>query len=216
MKLNLDIPTSLKDITLSQYKRYLKIQENTESQLFLNAKMIEIFCNANLQEVMLLKLSDSEQIVKIISALFEEKPRTVKSFTLKKTEYGLHPQLDELSLGEYIDLDSYIGNWEQMEIAMNVLYRPILVKLKDRYSIEEYDTETANRLLDMPMDAVMSSIFFLWNLGLELSKVMMNSLDNQETTALTQYLSLQKNGVGINQFMDSLTETLDDLKISLN
>ena len=165
---------------------------------------------------MLLKLSDSEQIVKIISALFEEKPRTVKSFTLNKTEYGLHPQLDELSLGEYIDLDSYIGNWEQMEIAMNVLYRPILVKLKDRYSIEEYDTETANRLLDMPMDAVMSSIFFLWNLGLELSKVMMNSLDNQETTALTQYLSLQKNGVGINQFMDSLTETLDDLKISLN
>ena len=68
----------------------------------------------------------------------------------------------------------------------------------------------------MPMDAVLSSIFFLWNLGLELSTVMTNFLEEGETEVLTQYLNLQENGVGINQFMDSLKETLEDLKISLN
>jgi hypothetical protein len=45
---------------------------------------------------------------------------------------------------------------------------------------------------------------------------MTNSLDNQETEALTQYLSSQANGVGISQFTDSLKEMLHDLKISLN
>ena len=44
-------------------------------------------------------------------------------------------------------------------------------------------------ILDMPMDAVLSSIFFLWNLGLDLSKTMMNYLDKEQTQALTQYLN---------------------------
>ena len=99
---------------------------------------------------------------------------------------------------------------------MNVLYRPVLVKMKDKYSIEEYQIATSENVLDMPMNAVLSSIFFLWNLGLELSQTMTNSLDNQETQALTQYLNSQENGVGINRFTDSLRETLQDLKISLS
>jgi hypothetical protein len=121
-----------------------------------------------------------------------------------------------LLLGEYIDLDNFIGDWDNMEKAMNVLYRPIIVRLKDKYNIEEYQIENSVNLLDMPMDAVLSSIFFLWNLGLELSQTMMNYLEEGETEALTQYLNSQESGDGINQFLDSLTETLHDLKISLN
>jgi hypothetical protein len=47
-----------------------------------------------------------------------------------------------------------------MEKAMNVLYRPILVSLKDKYSIEEYTVNDSDKVLDMPMDAVLSSVFF--------------------------------------------------------
>ena len=180
MKLNVKIPTSLKEITLKQYKKFLKIQENTKDERFLNAKMIEIFCDIKLENVMLLKLKDSQEITNILYKLFDEKPNLVTKFNLNKKEYGFHPQLDELTLGEYIDLENDVF------------------------------------LLDMPMDAVMSSIFFLWNLGLDLSKIMTNSLDNEETKILTQYLSSVGNGVGINQFMDSLKGTLEDLKISLN
>ena len=216
MKLNLKIPSSLKEITLRQYKSYLKLQETVKEERFLNAKMIEIFCNVKLKDVMLLKLKDSNEILSLLSSLFESKPSLVSKFKLNGLEYGFQPQLDDITLGEYIDLDTYIGDWENMEKAMNVLYRPILVKLKEKYSIEKYRTETADQLLDMPMDAAMSSIFFLWNLGLELSKTMTNSLGKQETKILTQFLSSQKSGVGINQFTDSLKGILQDLKISLN
>ena len=216
MKLNVKIPTSLKEITLKQYKKFLKIQENTKDERFLNAKMIEIFCDIKLEEVMLLKLKDSQEITNILSKLFDNKPKLITQFTLNKKEYGFHPQLDDLTLGEYIDLDTFIGDWENMEKAMSVLYRPIIVKLKDKYSIEEYQINKEESMLEMPMDAVMSSIFFLWNLGLDLSKIMTNSLDKEETKILTQYLSSVGNGDGINQFMDSLKGTLEDLKISLN
>ena len=99
---------------------------------------------------------------------------------------------------------------------MAVLYRPIVNKVKDKYTIEEYKVGGDEVMLDMPMDAVLSSIFFLWNLGLDLSQTMMNYLDKDQTQALTQYLTSQPNGDGITQFTDLLKETLQDMKISLN
>ena len=214
--IKLTIPTSLKDITLRDYKKFLDAEKENKDDRFLNAKLIHIFCKISLEKVMLLELKDAEDIVKTISDMFNEKPALVKKFKIGKTEYGFHPELDSLTLGEYIDLDTFIGDWNNMEKAMNVLYRPILVTVKERYSIDEYNVDNFANALDMPMDAVMSSIFFLWNLGLELSKVMTNYLDSQETELLTQHLSSQKNGVGTEQFLHSLRATLDDFKISLN
>ena len=216
MKMKITIPSSLNDITLQQYKRYLKIQEKVKDERFLNAKMIEIFCNVDLKSVMHLQLKDSEEIVSIITGLFNSKPALIKRFKLNGVEYGFQPQLDELTLGEYIDLDTYIGDWENMEKAMNVLYRPVLVSVKDKYSIDEYRVGTESAIINMPMDAVMSSIFFLWNLGLDLSKNMTSYLEETQNETLIQFLNSQKNGVGINQFTDSLSEILEDLKISLN
>ena len=214
--MKITVPTSLSEITLRQYKHFLRIEKEATGDKFIQAKMIEIFCDVPLDKVILLKLKDSEEIIQILSELFDSKPDLVKTFKIGKTQYGFHPQLDDLTLGEYIDLDTFIGDWDNMEKAMNVLYRPILVKMKGKYIIEEYTVDNHEALLDMPMDAAMSAIFFLWNLGLDLSRIMTNSLDNQETEALTQYLSSQANGVGINQFTDSLKEMLHDLKISLN
>jgi len=121
-----------------------------------------------------------------------------------------------MSLGEYIDLDTYLGDWENIHRAMAVLYRPIKNKSGNRYNIKDYDGKGFEDMKDMPLDAVLSSIVFFYNLGIELSKAMMNYLETTEEEALTEYLNSQQNGVGINQFTHSLTEILQDLKISLN
>ena len=216
MKLDITIPTDLSEITLRQYKHFLKIQKSQDDENFLSAKIIEIFCKVKLEDVMQIKFNDSEYIVNTLTEMFEQKPNLVTKFKLNNKEYGFHPQLDDLTLGEYIDLDTFIGDWENIEKAMAVLYRPVVNKLKDKYTIEEYKVGRDAEILDMPMDAVLSSIFFLWNLGLDLSKTMMNYLDKEQTQALTQYLNSQPNGVGITQFTDLLKETLQDMKISLN
>jgi len=216
MKLDITIPTDLSEITLRQYKHFLKIQKSQDDENFLSAKIIEIFCKVKLEDVMQIKFNDSEYIVNTLTEMFEQKPNLVTKFKLNNKEYGFHPQLDDLTLGEYIDLDTFIGDWENIEKAMAVLYRPVVNKLKDKYTIEEYKVGRDAEILDMPMDAVLSSIFFLWNLGLDLSKAMMNYLDKEETQALTQFLNSQPNGAGITQFTVLLKETLQDLKISLN
>ena len=217
MNINIEIPTSLDDITLGQYKRFLNIQKQTEESHFLNAKAIEVFCEVELKKVMQLKISDFNNITKKINKLFDQKPQLVSKFKIKNKEYGFHPQLDEMTLGEYIDIDTYIGDWENMEKTMNVLYRPIVSKLKKRYAIKEYDINTSDELLEMPLSAVLSSIFFLWNLGNDLSRTILNSLEMQDKeTILMQDQTLTENGVGINQSTVLLKEILNELKISLN
>tara|TARA_R110000787_G_scaffold18272_3_gene56135 strand:- start:177 stop:824 length:648 start_codon:yes stop_codon:yes gene_type:complete len=210
------IPTSLSEITLRQYKHFLKISEDVKSDNFMNAKMVEIFCSLKLAEVMKLEVNAVDEIVEMISKLFEQKPALVTRFELNGTDYGFHTSLDNMSLGEYIDLDNNIGDWPNIERAMNVLYRPVVSKLKEKYSIAEYEVGNEADILDMPMNAVLSSVFFLWNLGMELSQVMMNSLEAEETEVLTKYLNSQQNGGGINQFTVSLTALLQDLNLSLN
>ena len=107
-----------------------------------------------------------------------------------------------------------MGEWQNIQIAMNVLYRPIKQKLGEKYIIEDYDPDKKDRLINMPMDAVFSSIIFFYHLGIELSQTMMSYLENKEGKLQVQELDFLKNGDGIQAFTDSLTEILQDLNIS--
>ena len=217
MKIEINVPTSLSEITLRQYQKFLKIAEENPEGNFLDAKMIEIFCGIPLSDSYKLKMVSVTAIIDILNSMLEVKPNHVERFTLNGVEYGFIPDLDEMSLGEYIDLDNNATKWESMHIAMNVLYRPIVTSKVGKYNIEEYTTSNPEKMLDMPLDAALGSLFFFYNLGLELSKHTILSSNNQaEMEAIQEQLTLEQSGVGINQFMGSLTEILQNLKISLN
>jgi len=215
MKVDIEIPESLNEVTLDQYQRYLKIQENNDDEKFLAVKMIEIFCGIRGDHVLLMRATDINSIVQILTEMLNDKPKLVHNFKMKGTQYGFIPKLDDMSFGEYIDLDTFIGDWENMHRAMNVLYRPVVNQYGDKYNIQDYDVDIAERLKDMPMSAVLGSIVFFYNLGMDLSKAMLNSLGNEEMN-LALHLISDENGGGINHFTHSLREILDDLKISLN
>ena len=216
MKVEITIPDSLSEVTLDQYQRYLKIQDNNQDEKFLASKMIEIFCGVKLSDTLKMKYADVDGICNILVDMFNEKPQLVTKFKMKGVEYGFVPKLDDISLGEYIDLDAFLGDWENMHRAMAVLYRPIENKYGDKYSIVDYEAGDGEVMKDMPLEAVISSIIFFYHLGIDLSQAMMNYLEEQEETSLVQYLNSEASGVGINQFTHSLREILDDLKISLN
>jgi len=216
MEIELIVPNKLSEITLKQYQKFLKIQETNTDDAFLRYKMIEIFCNIDAEAVRRMKLTDTDKIIGILNKIFEDKPQLTETFKLGDIEYGFIPKLEDISLGEYVDLDTYIGNWEQMHVAMNVLYRPIKDKIKDKYTIKEYDADAEKPLDEIPLDIVFGAIFFFYNLGIDLSKTMMNYLETEGEQNLTHQQILGENGDGINQSLPLLKEILEDLKISLN
>ena len=218
MKVKIQVPESLREISLEQYQKYHKINTDAnQNSNFLLHKTVEIFCNLNLQNVIKVQFNSVMEVVRIINDLFNKDAKLVPTFTMDGIAYGFVPDLDKITLGEYIDLDTTLGDWSNMHKAMAVLYRPITQSYKDKYTIEKYTGDKFSDMINMPMDAVFSSILFFYHLGMELSTVMMNSLETQEEEEnLVQYLSSIESGDGINQFGVYLDKMLQDLKISLN
>ena len=217
MKIEINVPTSLSEVTLGQYQKFLKIAEENPEGNFLNAKMIEIFCGIPLSDSYKLKMSSVTAIIDILNELLSQTPKRVEQFTMNGVQYGFIPDLDEMSLGEYVDLDGSASDWNNMHIAMNVLYRKIKIKKSGKYNIVDYNVENPEKMKDMPLDAAIGSLFFFYNLGMELSKHTILSSNNlEEMEVYQEKLISQTNGDGISQFMDSLTEILQNLKISLN
>ena len=217
MKIEINVPTSLSEVTLGQYQKFLKIAEDNPEGNFLNAKMIEIFCGIPLSDSYKLKMSSVTAIIDILNELLSQTPKRVEQFTMNGVQYGFIPDLDEMSLGEYVDLDGSASDWNNMHIAMNVLYRKIKIKKSGKYNIVDYNVENPEKMKDMPLDAAIGSLFFFYNLGMELSKhTILYSSNQAEMEAYQEQLISETNGDGISQFMVSLTEILQNLKISLN
>tara|TARA_R110000787_G_scaffold67489_4_gene151294 strand:+ start:186 stop:908 length:723 start_codon:yes stop_codon:yes gene_type:complete len=216
MKVDVYIPHRLSDITLREYKAYDKImQSNKEDEYaerFINLKMLEIFCGVNYENAKKMPLTKFNSIVQHLYKILSISPELVQIFKMGDTEFGFIPNLEEITFGEYIDLDTYLTDMQNIEKAMAVLYRPVTEKIKDKYQIIDYDAELfSEAMLDMPLDAVIGSIVFFWNLGIDLSKGMMSSLQVTEAQQM-QFLDLQTSGVGLHQSINLLKATLEDLK----
>lgn len=217
MKVELTVPSDLSEISLKQYQKFLKLQDSNEDSYFLQCKMIEIFCNLDAKSVRMLKVGDANKVVDVLNNMFEKQPELIRTFKIGGVEYGMIPDLDDISLGEYIDLDTYIGDWQNMQIAMNVLYRPINKKIGDKYTIVDYDVDAKEKLEHIPMDIVLGSIFFLYNLGIELSMVMVDYLEDPQMDSLMQQQTFQESMDGIKaSSLASLKTILDELKILPN
>ena len=217
MRIKINVPESLHDITLGQYQEYLEAQEKIDDDYQLGSRMIEIFCNIPVKDVFQFRMSHITSIQKTLIKIFENKTETlINRFTIHDIEFGFMPSLDEMTFGEYVDIDTYIKDWKQMHKAMAVLYRPIDTRYEDRYSIVNYDGKETDIMKDMPLAVCFSSIVFFYNLGIELSQIMMAYTDQMSPTQKQQLEALELNGGGISQFSHSLKVMLEDLKISLD
>jgi hypothetical protein len=217
MKLQITIPTSLDEITLEQYQKFLSIAKDNPDGEFLQHKMVEIFCGIDLKNAAKISFKDVNEITTNLSNLFNQKYDLKRTFKLGDTEFGFITNLDEITLGEYTDLDKYISNWDMMHNAMAVLYRPITKKLKDKYQIEEYNGSYTycDAMKYMPLDVALGAVVFFYNLGNELLKSTIHYLENnKEFQNIVNNHNLEVNGVGIHHSMLLLKEMLEDLKMS--
>ncbi len=217
MEITIKIPENLREITLGQYQKYLKMEKENKDETFIAQKMIEIFCQTRLDYVMKMRWKDVQDITVDLANMFEADQNLKKQFTMNSTTYGFIPNLDEISFGEFVDLDGCLQDWQEMHKAMQILYRPVEISVRGKYNIKQYDGVLDDSMKDMPLEYALGAVFFLLSLGKELSAIMMDYLQRgvlKEHTLLKQ--GLAENGVGIHHFTRQLKEMLQDLNISQN
>ena len=209
MKLKVIVPTSLSEITLDQYQRFARLEGDEE---FLTHKMLEIFCGVPLAELPNVKFASVANVMRHINTMFSEKPNLKTEFTIGGETFGFIPNLEDITFGEYVDLDNYMGDVQELHKTMAVLYRPITERIGKRYAIEPYESASkySASMKDAPMDVVMGASVFFYHLGNELLHATLTYLESQKTSIHPNHSSVES-GDGTLPSISSLKEMLQDL-----
>ena len=116
IEFELSVPTSMSSIKLGDYQKYIKIvngfKEGEDSEDFLKLKMLEIFCGVELKDSYKLPISVFDGAINQVQSCLMEKTPLIRRFFFTApddstpVEFGFIPKLDDMSFGEYVDLDS--------------------------------------------------------------------------------------------------------------
>jgi len=203
-------------------KHKYKIKEWKELTLEKWAEVIAINKGSNVQEAVenVRLISDIpkkliEQLtVKDVAFILEKATEVQKEGKLKHKitmhgiDYGFHPNLEAITIGEYADIEQYVTNGleENMHNIMAVLYRPIVEENKDNYTIAAYDSDKfdirAEVFKKMKAKDVNSALVFFWTLGNELLTILPQFLENLQKDLelkmekILPKINSQLNGVG--------------------
>jgi hypothetical protein len=218
MKTEIVIPTSLSEIPLKSYQEFMKVVDKSNDEEFIGQKTIEIFCGLKMKDVVKVKWSDVKSLTLHLNEIFKAKPKFQATFKIQDTEFGFIPNLEDMSFGEYIDLESNISSVETFHKAMAVMYRPITKKVKDRYEIFEYKgtDEFSDVMKYASLDVVLGATVFFSTLGNDLVQHTLTSLEteiqkNPKIMTLAKERNLINDGDGTIQSMRFLKETLQSL-----
>lgn len=216
--MTIKVPTEHKDITIEQFIKYNKLiaLENI-SEFALMIGIVAIFCDITTQEAMQIPFAEVKETAnQCIEVLNKESNVNINEIEWNKFKFI--PNLDDITAGEYIDLDKYAGDFESYHRFLAVAFRPYTKKIFGSYEIEKYEgsEKYCNELLKAPLEMLLASMVFFYNLSNELLKATRDYLQRptQEIEQLEK--ALAQSGVGINQFIVLLEETILTLQKQLN
>ena len=217
MKAEITIPESLSEVTLGQYQEFLTKSKDLEGYKLAQCT-VSVFCCVPMVSVLKISLVDVTSITNHLNTLFQVEQPLKLSFKLKSEnvsqEFGFINDIENMSLGEYSDLDTYISDWDNMHKAMAVMYRPLVNRIKEQYTIVDYEgtADFADVMRFMPLDVALGAMVFFYHLGNELLKATRNYLVGETVEMITaEQHNLISSGDGITASTHSLTERLESL-----
>tara|TARA_R100000655_G_scaffold71210_3_gene109610 strand:- start:219 stop:866 length:648 start_codon:yes stop_codon:yes gene_type:complete len=202
------IPQKWTEVSLGSYQKIMQTMDAEGDEATQTINMISALTNAPFELLEKCKKNDIDAISECISKLLEVKINTTLNtqITIDDVDYGFHPNLKDMTMAEFVDLDNYLQDvWKNIHRVMAILYRPITKSKGKKYAIEDYDSSKCLERAEMFKNTLSiatvngASGFFL-TIAKEYQSVLLSSLSRKQKTRLktlkTQSSSLEKNGVG--------------------
>lgn len=173
MKLKFNIAANAKGVTLGKYIDYQSAVDKVEQVHIITGKTTESIrlLQSHVIDEIIMRF---EAAIKLGGSEFERKVR------VGAIELGFVPNLNELTFGEYIDLDTQCGsvykdgkiNGAAAHKMMCILYRPVKAKFGKYYDIEPYNPNAKRKyedeVLKLTLDHVLNVLLFFSTLEIEL------------------------------------------------
>tara|TARA_R100001230_G_C5568909_1_gene91217 strand:- start:5 stop:607 length:603 start_codon:yes stop_codon:yes gene_type:complete len=163
---NYNIVDSWEDVTLEKFMQ-LNMEEDVSK-----TKEVEqtIALLSDLPQKLIKELS-LRDVINIFEKLAElqvqENEMLTTTLIIDGVEYGMHPDLSEITLGEYADIETYVkmGLQKHLPEIMAILFRPVVEKEGDVYTIEAYNGDIkirAEKMKQMNAEQVQKVLVFFW------------------------------------------------------
>tara|TARA_R110000744_G_scaffold45241_3_gene100475 strand:- start:436 stop:966 length:531 start_codon:yes stop_codon:yes gene_type:complete len=172
--MKITVPTSISDISV---RKWIKLSK-TENVV----KRVAILCDITQKTVKSMTLESMENVNTLLEELEDPSETSFELFPIieiKGEKYGIHPNLSELTVGEYADLETACEDSDKNLLQiLSILYRKITHQAKDFYQIAPYSgNENREIFNELKMDKVFSLLAFFLNIGLVFMKDSVQSLE---------------------------------------
>tara|TARA_R110002020_G_scaffold351767_2_gene564961 strand:- start:119 stop:727 length:609 start_codon:yes stop_codon:yes gene_type:complete len=194
------IPQDLNEITLGQMMELNRIDKLELEQVERAKLIIKLLVeNVNDNNIDQIKVADLLVMYKKLCAMTNTQTKLIKKVSIEGKTYGFNPDLNNISTGEFMDIDTYCKDLDKnLHLIMAVLYREITKEAEGKYKILEYDGEINSRAElfknKMPGAVAQSCVVFFYNLGSSYLTDMLQSL--KEDNQIEKELNLVRNGGG--------------------
>jgi hypothetical protein len=168
--------SSWEDVSLEKWLKLIEFQEGSKTEEA--EKTIAEFSNIPKKLIKELALKDVALIMSKLAQLQQRQNSSLKRIIkIEGVEYGFHPDLESITLGEYADIETFIKNGIEKHLPemMAVLYRPVTLKKNDIYIIDAYDGNIRLRteeMKKMSAEQVQSALVFFWIFVNELLRIL--------------------------------------------
>lgn len=192
---------SWSDVNLDKWAKLVSMKTKTNSQEAVET--ISVLADMPKRLIKELAIKDVSKILEKIAVMQSQaESKLTKIITIDDIEYGFHPNLDELTLGEYADIETLINNNIEDNLAelMAILFRPIIEKKNKIYTIGSYDAEItirAEAMKKMSGQQVQNAMVFFWIFGKELLRILPLYLMELSLKKMQELKDLEKGGVGL-------------------
>lgn len=194
------IPESLADIPISKYKKFIAManEENGDEQALYH------FCGLTPDQQERMKVADKNSLRNQLGVVLQEIPKLVQTFKHKGVTYGFHPKIEDISMGEYVDLDILLKEpYKNAEKVLGILYRPISSSKYGKYLIENYDPDrhTGEGFGELGTNILLGCLVFFYRLEIALLITFLRSSQKDQETnqPSTEQPNSAESGVGIAQ-----------------
>jgi hypothetical protein len=173
----MNIPKSWDEITIGKWRELNSIQSETELGRLI--QQVSILADVDSETIRNLPVDEFRELTKQLDFVSNDIPKEVKTtFKLRGVEYGIIPDLNFISLGEFMDAETWKNNTtENIHLLCAMLYRPIISWDDDEWEIEQYKQKgfmkRANLFLnELPITVPYGAVLFFSLLGMEFIEIM--------------------------------------------
>lgn len=158
--ITVNMPVSLADITLNQFQKISMLSKETDEEIKARAYCSIVYSipGETVKRTPKVVLS---QLVKAVDEVMQQTPEFVNRFTLHGTDYGFIPDLDRMTAGEWVDMETVGFDPENLHKLMAIFYRPVIETKGEKYLINPYTgDEDSEAMKDTPANIIIGALLF--------------------------------------------------------